>query len=514
MSKKYLYGASVQGIQSFIFKTNKLAEIVGASEIVEQICTTLFYSMAKIDKEDINIILSAAGNIKFIFEDEQKCQVFVREFPQKVMEFAPGITISQAVVKMEENKLSAAIDSLEQKLKTQRNKVVAPSEIGFMGLERDRRTGEVAFDTRTKRDGKDEVICEATNRKRKLVKSAKEEKDNLSDESLFKKISGLEVKNREICFDIEDMTKGNVNSWIAVIHADGNGLGNILQNLGGKLKNFENDKSKKAYRLFSIALENATKNAAQIAFNAVVKEKVTKEYRYPIRPVVCGGDDLTVIIRADLALKYAQEFLKAVESETAREFQVLNEFGITDFDKGITACAGIAFVKESYPLHYALHLAESLCGDAKKKVKQKDKLRANGIPESALTFYKVQESFVEDLIILKERTLKTNSGLDYYNGPYVLSALDQLNIDLKTIDAEAKKNDKTKAVGKLRQIVSESYIDKSTAVFMLKRMEEINTYFFNNLNLDNELTAIQDDKKSKLLDLITLHSFNYGNRDN
>lgn len=32
---KYLYGASVQGIQEFIFKTNKLKEIIGASKIVE-----------------------------------------------------------------------------------------------------------------------------------------------------------------------------------------------------------------------------------------------------------------------------------------------------------------------------------------------------------------------------------------------------------------------------------------------------------------------------------------------
>ena len=36
---KYLYGAAVQGIQDFIFKTNELKHIVGASELVEQICT-------------------------------------------------------------------------------------------------------------------------------------------------------------------------------------------------------------------------------------------------------------------------------------------------------------------------------------------------------------------------------------------------------------------------------------------------------------------------------------------
>ncbi len=39
---KYLYGAAVQGIQGFIFQTNKLKEIAGASEMVEQICTNEF----------------------------------------------------------------------------------------------------------------------------------------------------------------------------------------------------------------------------------------------------------------------------------------------------------------------------------------------------------------------------------------------------------------------------------------------------------------------------------------
>jgi hypothetical protein len=514
MSKKYLYGASIQGIQSFIFKTNKLAEIVGASEIVEHICTKLFYETAAIDNNDEqNIILSAAGNIKYIFEDEKKCQDFFRVFPKVVMDFAPGITISQAVVAYENENFSNLIDSLESKLKAQRNKVVAPTEIGFMGLERDRRSGEVGFNKRKTRTGKEEVICEATAKKRKIVHSKKEDKDKETQESLIKKISGLDLKNREICFDIEDMTKGNANSWIAVIHADGNGIGNILQNMGAKLSESKKAENKNAFRSFSKALDNATKNAAQKAFESVVKENLTDENCFPIRPVLCGGDDLTVIIRADLAMAYTENFLREFENETKKEFKILEEYGIMDFKEGITASAGISYVKESYPLHYALHLAESLCADAKKKVKNAT-LRENGIPESSVAFYKVQESFVENLDVLKKRTLQTDSGLDFYNGPYTLNELDALNKDLKIILDEANKNEKTKAVGKLRQIVSESYTDKSTTAFMLNRMKEINSDFFTKLNLDTELTVIQENGKSKLLDLITLHSFYYGNRDN
>jgi hypothetical protein len=38
----WLYGAAVQGIQGFIYQTNELKDIIGASELVEEICTLEF----------------------------------------------------------------------------------------------------------------------------------------------------------------------------------------------------------------------------------------------------------------------------------------------------------------------------------------------------------------------------------------------------------------------------------------------------------------------------------------
>ena len=42
MSEKWLYGASVQGIQGYIFQTNKLKDVIGASGLVKDLCETSF----------------------------------------------------------------------------------------------------------------------------------------------------------------------------------------------------------------------------------------------------------------------------------------------------------------------------------------------------------------------------------------------------------------------------------------------------------------------------------------
>jgi hypothetical protein len=523
---KYLYGASIQGIQSFIFQTNKLKEIVGGSELVEEICTDMFFDFIDSDEKDENIILSAAGNIKYI-ADVETCRKLVRDFPKKVLLKAPGVTVSQAVVKIDGSiPLSASINLLEEKLKAERNKPNMPLEIGYMGLERARRTGRVAVEFKNRKE-KQEAFCESTSKKDKAVDQKSDPTNESSHTKLFRKISGVTEKPKEITPEIEEICKGHKNSWIAVVHADGNGLGNILRVMGEKLKNADFEKSKKAFRKFSLALDHATQAAAQIAFWKVFSkaEAFNSDFKQPIRPIVCGGDDLTFIIRADLALEFTEIFLMEFESQTEQEFKVLEEFGINDFKQGITACAGIAYIKESYPLHYALNLSESLCKDAKKLAKEKHK-RGNGIPESALAFYKVQESFTDKLSVLQERTLQAgleNNKLDYYYGPYLLDDLKNLHDRLNILRKEADSQDGSKAIGKIRRVVSDSFKDFSVALFNLQRMETINEKFFKDLNLqeDKEIfsSLVNEDTKqikakSQLLDLITLHGFRYGTKEN
>lgn len=80
---------------------------------------------------------------------------------------APGITISQAVVKVTEKEFKAnfasCMDQLEKKLKIQRNKPSKSMTVGFMGVERSRTTGLPAVTQESQ-----EYLDEGTLKKRNL----------------------------------------------------------------------------------------------------------------------------------------------------------------------------------------------------------------------------------------------------------------------------------------------------------------------------------------------------------
>ena len=299
---KYLYGAAVQGIQDFIFKTNELKHIVGASELVEQICTTAFNEFG--DKDDPNSIVRAAGNIKFIFEEEKDCARAVREFPKKVMTMAPGITISQAVVLLDDDfetaedgegepyKFEMAVSQLESRLKTQRNKVSQSVTAGLMGIKRANNTGFPVTKVDKDKDGNIIYLDDATRAKLgKVSELEKEEEKQERDPKLrvwylCEKSFGIHVRRKNIAYDISKIT--GKNDWIAVIHADGNGFGQVIQKVG---------KYKDEFRMFSRTLDIATRNAARTAFQKLIDdEKINTDGVIPIRPVVLDGDDMTVII--------------------------------------------------------------------------------------------------------------------------------------------------------------------------------------------------------------------------
>lgn len=469
---KYLYGAAVQGIQNFIFKTNELKHIVGASELVEQICTSAFDEFAKNGES----VVRAAGNIKFVFDKEDDCQKAVREFPKKVMTMAPGITISQAVVPMDED-FGKAIDEIEAKLKAQRNKPPRSVTSGLIGIKRANNTGLPVVSIK---DFKDESTVQ------------KESFQNVKD--LCEKSFGKEALiEKKIAYNISDIT--DKNDWIAIIHADGNGLGKIVQVVG---------KQKDVFREFSQKLDIATKEAANKAFESVA-DKFKEKVIIPIRPVVLSGDDMTVIIRGDLALDYANSFITAFE-ETTKHYlgKILQEQHVFAEDKNyLTTCAGIAYIKSSYPFYYGYQLAEELCGQAKKDTKAIYGAESNHLPPSCLMFHKVQDSFIVDYKDIVERELTAKDGLSFKAGPYYIQPQNSKNTVDDLIQASKLLNsDNSDGIKSgIRNWISLRIEDKNKADQRKNRMLQI----FNDEKAIKTLTN-EEDNRCMAYDVLTYNT--------
>ncbi len=423
---KFLYGAAVQGIQNFIFQTNSLKEIIGASILVDDICTGVFAEQLGYKdfgelENDPNAILNAAGNIKYVFDDEEKCRKTFREFPKKVMGLAPGITFSQAVVKIEEGKSFAdVVDELEMKLRVERNRPSISLTTGLMGMQRMR---ETYLPERFHRQG--EYYDEGTFQKLKAI-----DNDEINESGLRKKAMGDALDDTPF----KDTDNINYftgeNNWIAIIHADGNGLGQVVRAIG------ENDPEGRNFHQFSSKLNEATIEAAQEAVKSTLPDFIKMEFgnekmkRYfPFRPIVLGGDDLTVIIRGDLAVGFTKTYLESFEKLTKEKFNDLAE-KYTVLRNGLTACAGIAFIKSSFPYYYGYNLAEDLCSAAKKDAKKPGR---RGI-YSCLMFHKVQDSFVESYKEIVERELTTPDGHSFNFGPYYLDDIDEAEDHRWTIE--------------------------------------------------------------------------------
>jgi len=88
---KYLYGASIQGIQEYIYATNKLQEIIGASEIIDSLGQKfdgkkdygeIYAVFDKLRENDLveQILLNAAGNFRAIVDGEENLKKIVVGF--------------------------------------------------------------------------------------------------------------------------------------------------------------------------------------------------------------------------------------------------------------------------------------------------------------------------------------------------------------------------------------------------------------------------------------------------
>lgn len=423
----YTYLFEAKSIQSYIFSTNKLKEIVGGSELIESLTakTGLLKQTLQVLELEEDIKLSRCGGAAFyaFSKNKEAIDKLTQFWPLVFRQYAPDLEFIHAYAEgLDEIK---AFEAAHKALMTDRNrpKVKLP-QVGVYTL-RFGRTGEPV--TKRERKGKDIKNFDQITERKLLPEFAKSE--TLAERVLWDSHKGewpinltpeegQEGKNFPFTKD---------NNLVGLIHADGNGLGQLLITLKTVVNDPNNDAITaenyiEVFRAISDAIKQATETAAAEAVRKILLPNMQGGL-FPARPIVLGGDDLTMIVRADLALPFTQVFLQAFEEKSGKQFDILRKDHpklITILPQKLSACAGIVYAHSSQPFSALHELAEGLCKHTKNIAKKESNLINHQVP-SSLSFYRVTSTLLDDFDDVLKRELTTGK-ITLARGCYTLEA--------------------------------------------------------------------------------------------
>lgn len=207
--------------------------------------------------------------------------------------------------------------------------------------------------------------------------------------------------------------------WVAIVHADGNGIGNLFLRVAGTTGG---ENLLQSLGNFSSELNSVTEQAVAAAA-VIATERYEQRYaRRPeawLLPVIVGGDDVTVILDGRMAIDFTEAFLLQFEAlaNESRTIGDVNRAVNGDSPPLVTASAGIAFIKPHHPFSDGYDLAEQLCSSAK------DLTRECG-NASALDYHVLFDSVGREIDAVRESMVVTASDnvsdLRLWSGPVLL----------------------------------------------------------------------------------------------
>ncbi len=376
------------GNQRFVFSSPRLRENVGASYLITQLADWTEQAAKCIDK--FGWVSKSSGKVILTVATEDDARKLIGEVTRKAFSAAPGLDVSGVFVdlndsgdvehphvsdsdlrKVHKTAVEYALNRppaqarFSQMPFLQRGRdsaLPASSRLGVCDEARDDKATALSLSSR---------VCRhhAIAARLSFIELAVEQKDleelgrrhdllgredlltrdpTMLEEKLARSISSETVDGR-------DRTEDERLSKVAVIHIDGNGVGEIMRNLQKSLETIPDGvfrsevlaeqsssgvagesasagptddphKSPDALRRFLLEINRRLEKAMRISFLtawarvASLAQKDVKDIAaIPVVPVILGGDDATVITDATYALPFTEKFLTAFEEETGKD---------------------------------------------------------------------------------------------------------------------------------------------------------------------------------------------------
>lgn len=449
--EKTLVMYEVSQKQHYIFRSNKLKENIGASMII-RLLTEQPYELFKreewgFDVPQAELSISGGGNGVYVFDTDEKATAFANALSLGVLRHLPGVELFLVKQTMDwdhdqlyttkddkgRTVIEGVLDKMRSRLaekKNQRRYAVRQLTWGIHRPCSDSGLPANVWDKTTE-----------TPRARELVVKAEYGRDARDEEYVQRFLSRLSVKainGQAFQFlDQEHLEKtlGNgkgAKNYVAVVHIDGNAMG---VKVGAFLQQGfkSNDEYVQEYQKFTQKIDQAYTNAFRSMIEHVMSdyanwskkiygdsEKDCLSYAHivPLRPIIASGDDICFLSFGQLGIELARVFIQYLQKES---------LPIGDTSLPFEACAGVAIVRRKFPFWLAYELADRLCSNAKRRLKEdgdywKEKTGQESYDISLIDWELVKSGDMDlNLSVRRERTFRNKDGSWLLNRPYYLA---------------------------------------------------------------------------------------------
>ena len=428
---KFIVAIETVKIKEFLFSTNKLKVIRGASYLLDYLNQVEVPKIIKKDNrvEENDIIYVGAGNAKFFVEreDEKEAERIVKEIIKEVKDKyekeAPGAKVVGVYVetaykkgqKSEEGKeVWNDLDKLGELTAIEKSKGFSTLNIDLPYVEKCELSGTEVAEVSVKNfsrdlenldftvkdgnlifkdyDNKEISTIELSTLKGQIGNNLAKTTGKISDASfrkilfanLLKKVDKIDNVGfyntiKEYIKDYEDSTIQdfqNTDSFFGLMYSDGDGLGDFLkgskEKFIGLLK--EKDNAEDLYLefmgKFSKKLDEITKGSLKDVLEEVFENRDEKEKWGEF--LIVGGDDVCAVFPPNLVMEISMKFQKRFEDNMATAMKEITEDIGEDENTRITSSSGVIIAKAKTPMfqlfEQALHLQKSAKKARKKAV--------------------------------------------------------------------------------------------------------------------------------------------------
>lgn len=411
-------------IQSYIFGSNKLKENIGGSFIIEHLIYKEMIPLAFSEcfDKDTRIEVNAwrnqqgngfsedpavrmevgyigGGNAFLIFRNRNDANVFIQTYSKQILLHFPGLRtaygLDSGFTYQDGKSFQDFIEGLHQNLNENRARYTALLNPFKHGIVEDCAWSNEAQETRHRAKDTDAYISQLSNSRIQAVAGSRR--------LLEAKYSTLLLDKYTFTDELNELGQPDDKGYIAIIHADGNGMGKKFKACSNlrELRKLSQSVSDLAERVMEkmIAYVVGLFEEQKLEDFSLFKTEDGSKKLLPIRPLIAGGDDITLVCEGRLGVHLAEKLLEFMTEEEVN-------------GEKIAACAGVAIVHTKYPFYRAYHLSEEIMRSAK------DASRDN--EDSWLNFMVSTGGFSGSYqdIVAQQYTLEGNKKLKW--GPYPL----------------------------------------------------------------------------------------------